>query len=302
MQACFSFQHEIFHGYFEWCDIFNGQSHYGVLMFLCVQALRLIKYAVGKSGVEFRREMQRHSVAVRHLVHYKGHPDPLKGDALNKAVRDTAQETISAIFSAGDGKPTPADDRNRRIEGFGNTNYEVSYDDKKSFISEVVGLGSASIKQGLSNLAQGHSIMKNETGTYKSPNLRRSLTIESEDSGRYEPVTYRNETQSSLGHSNNQSSGSWNPDSRVLKMETSSDNSDASHSQSKTREGRLLETIVTSGGVRLQPTRDALQVFLAEAAKLDALSLSHALELKLQSPMWQARIFKINNDFLFLCI
>ncbi|MFS8024888.1 putative AP-4 complex accessory subunit Tepsin [Helianthus anomalus] len=56
------------------------------------EALRVIKYAVGKSGVEFRREMQRNSVAVRQLVHYKGQPDPLKGDALNKSVRETAQE------------------------------------------------------------------------------------------------------------------------------------------------------------------------------------------------------------------
>ncbi|KAJ6427513.1 hypothetical protein OIU84_022999 [Salix udensis] len=63
------------------------------------KALRLIKYAVGKSGVEFRREMQRHSAAVRQLFHYKGQMDSLKGDALNKAVRDTAHETISAIFS-----------------------------------------------------------------------------------------------------------------------------------------------------------------------------------------------------------
>ncbi|MFS7920007.1 putative AP-4 complex accessory subunit Tepsin [Helianthus anomalus] len=42
------------------------------------EALRVIKYAVGKSGVEFRREMQRNSVAVRQLVHYKGQPDLLK--------------------------------------------------------------------------------------------------------------------------------------------------------------------------------------------------------------------------------
>ncbi|XP_054781272.1 protein MODIFIED TRANSPORT TO THE VACUOLE 1 [Prosopis cineraria] len=254
------------------------------------KALRLIKYAVVKSGVEFRREMQRHSVAIRQLLHHKGQPDPLKGDALNKAVQDTAQEAISAIFSAEDSKPTPAEDLNRRIQGFGNTNFEVSSEDKKSFLSEVVGIGSASIKQGLSNLAQGHSIMKNETGTYKSPNLRRSLTMETEDSGRYEPVTYINETQGSFGHSKNQSSGSWNPDSRVVKMEALNGDSNANHSGSKTREDRLLETIVTSGGVRLQPTRDALQVFLTEAVKLDALSLSHALEIKLQSPMWQVRM------------
>ncbi|KAF7814242.1 protein MODIFIED TRANSPORT TO THE VACUOLE 1-like [Senna tora] len=251
-------------------------------------ALRLIKYAAGKSGVEFRREMQRHSVAVRQLFHYKGEPDPLKGDALNKAVRDTAHETISAIFSEEENnKPAPAEDINRRIQGFGNTNFEVPSEDKKSFLSEVVGIGSASIKQGLSSLTQGRSLIKNDTGSYKGPNLQRSLTIETEHSDKYEPVKYHNESQSSFGLKN-QSSGPWNQDSKVTKVEISNGDSNTSYSESKTREDRLLETIVTSGGVRLQPTRDSIQVFLTEAAKLDALALSHALELKLRSPMWQA--------------
>ncbi|XP_020225364.1 protein MODIFIED TRANSPORT TO THE VACUOLE 1 [Cajanus cajan] len=255
------------------------------------KALRLIKYAVAKSGVEFRREMQRHSVAVRQLFHYKGQLDPLKGDALNKAVRDTAHEAISAIFSEDNNKPAPSEDLNRRIQGFGNTNYEPPTEDKKSFISEVVGIGSASIKQGLNSLTQGHSLMKNnDPGSYKSPNLRRSLTNEAEHSDRYEPVAYRNESQSSFGVSKNQSTGPWIQDSRINKVETTNGESGASSVESKTREEKLLETIVTSGGVRLQPTRDAIQVFLTEAAKLDALALCHAIELKLQSPIWQVRM------------
>lgn len=52
-------------------------------------------------------------------------------------------------------------------------------------------------------------------------------------------------------------------------------------------EERLSETIVTSGGVRLQPTRDAIQAFLTQAAKLDSVVMSLALEMKLQSPLWQ---------------
>ncbi|KAK7255427.1 hypothetical protein RIF29_28836 [Crotalaria pallida] len=254
------------------------------------KALRLIKYAVGKSGVEFRREMQRHSVAVRQLLHYKGQLDPLKGDALNKAVRDTAQEAISAIFSEENKPAAPAEDVNRRIQGFGNTNFEPPSSDKKSFISEVVGIGSASIKQGLNSLTQGHSLMKNDTGNYRGPNLQRSLTIESEHGDKYEPVAFRNETQSSFVHPKNQSSGHWNQDSRVTTTEISYGDSSASYSEGKTREDRLLETIVTSGGVRLQPTRDAIHVFLTEAAKLDALGLCHALESKLQVPMWQVRM------------
>ncbi|TKY48198.1 VHS domain-containing protein [Spatholobus suberectus] len=263
------------------------------------KALRLIKYAVGKCGAEFRREMQRHSVAIRQLLHYKGQLDPLKGDALNKAVRDTAQDAISAIFSAdANNKPPPsapaAADLNRRIQGFGNTNFQAPSQDKKSFLSEVVDIGSATIKQGLSALTQGHSsLIKNEagSGTHKAPyNLHGSSNAETELGNGYEPVAYRNETRSTSGLSKNQSGGPWNQDTSVTRMEISNGKTDASYAESKTQEDRLLETVASSGGVRLQPTRDAIQVFLTEAAKLDAMALCHALERKLQSPMWQVRM------------
>ncbi|KAJ0075820.1 hypothetical protein Patl1_34220 [Pistacia atlantica] len=255
------------------------------------KALRLIKYAVGKSGVEFRREMQRHSAAVRQLFHYKGQLDPLKGDALNKAVRDTAHETISAIFSEENKPaPAPAEDLNKRIQGFGNTNFDMPSEDRKSFLSEVVGIGSASIKQGITNFTQGHSLKKNDNGSYRSPNLRRSLTIENEYQDKYDPVELHNESQAGFGISKNVS-GPWNQESRVMKEDRLNGDSSSSYTESKTREEKMLETIVTSGGVRLQPTRDAIQVFLVEAAKLDALALSRALELKLQSPLWQACSF-----------
>ncbi|KAG4989371.1 hypothetical protein JHK85_032354 [Glycine max] len=164
------------------------------------KTLRLIKYAVGKCGVEFRREMQRHSVAIRQLLHYKGQSDPVKGDAFNKAMRDTAQEAISAIFSADDTNkqplpaPAAAAGLNRRIEGFGNTNFQApSQDNKKSFLGEVVDIGNATTKQGLSAFTQGHSsLIKNEagTGTYKGPNnLPASFMTATESGDRYEPFT-----------------------------------------------------------------------------------------------------------------
>ncbi|KAJ4952205.1 hypothetical protein NE237_029037 [Protea cynaroides] len=254
------------------------------------KALRLIKYAVGKSGVEFRREMQRHSVAVRQLFHYKGQLDPLKGDALNKAVRDTAHEAISAIFSEEESRPAPAEDLNKRIQGFGNTNFEMPSEDRKSFLSEVVGLGSASIKQGLSSITAAHSVKNNDNGSYKGPNLRRSLTTENDDPDRYERFEHQSETRASSGISKNPGGGPWGQESRGNMKETTNGSSGSSYSGSKTREERLLETIVTPGGVRLQPTRDAMQAFFVEASKLDAMVLSHALESKLQSPVWQVRM------------
>ncbi|WVZ72943.1 hypothetical protein U9M48_021324 [Paspalum notatum var. saurae] len=256
------------------------------------KALRLIKYAVGKSGTDFKREMQRHSAAMRQLVHYKGHPDPLRGDALNMAVRETANEAIAAIFSTEDPKPAVATESlGKRIQGFGNTNYEPSRDDKKSFLSElseVVGIGSQSIKQGLSNFAAAHAMMTNDNGgTYKSPNLRRSLTTESERYGRYDPSEIQSESRASSGSSKNAASGSWGP---TPSGSAPTDDTSSSQPGVKTREEKLLETIVTASGVRLQPTRDALQIFLTEASKLDAVALSRALENKLSSPLWQVRM------------
>nr|DAD26841.1 TPA_asm: hypothetical protein HUJ06_028309 [Nelumbo nucifera] len=259
------------------------------------KALRLIKYAVGKSGVEFRREMQRHSVAVRQLFHYKGQLDPLKGDALNKAVRDTAHEAISAIFAAEENKPAPSEDLSKRIQGFGNTNFDMPSEDKKSFLSEVVGLGSASIIQGISSITAAHSLRKNDSGSYKSPTLRRSLTTEIESPDRYERFEPHGETQGSSGTSRSDGAGTWGQDSRQNMSISTNGDSSSSYTGSKSREEKLLETIVTSGGVRLQPTRDAIQAFLVEASKLDVMSLSYALESKLQSHLWQV-LSLLNGD------
>lgn len=263
-----------------------------------------MKYAVGKSGVEFRREMQRHSGVMRQLVHYKGQQDPLKGDALNKAVRETAQEAISAMFASEDNKVVaPADNLNKRIQGFGNTNYEMPSEEKKSFLSEVVGLGSASIIQGLTNIASAHSMKKNDVGSYKSPTLRRSLTNEIDSREKYVVNEHHGESWTSSVVSKNVGSGTWSQDSRAnMASSVAYEDSGSSQKGVKSREDRLLETIVTSGGVRLQPTRDALQAFLVEAAKLDAVAMSHAIESKLQSHLWQASFchLSLNLDYLFV--
>ncbi|KZV38345.1 VHS domain-containing protein [Dorcoceras hygrometricum] len=255
------------------------------------KALRVIKYAVGKSGVEFRREMQRNSVDIRQLMHYKGQPDPLKGDALNKAVRETAQETLSTLFSSDESKSTPVESSlGSRIQGFGSTNYEMPSEDKKSFISEVVDIGTATIKQRLNSFIQSPSMRKNDdTGTYRSPNLRRSFTSENDYSNQYEGIGSHGTNDSSSRFSKNAGSGNWSQDISSSLGETSNGDSAATYSQ-KTREEKLIETIVTAGGVRLQPTRDALHVFLLEASKLNPLALGQAIEAKLKSPMWQVRM------------
>ncbi|KAF9603831.1 hypothetical protein IFM89_038014 [Coptis chinensis] len=135
---------------------------------------------------------------------------------------------------------------------------------------------------------------KNSGGSYKGPVLlRKSLTTESDGQDRYERFESHNETRSSSSEnlknvSGGGGGGTWGQDLRVNVMEVSNGGSSSSHAAaSKSREERLLETVVTSGGVRLQPSCDALQVFIVEASKLNAVALSRAIDLKLQSHLWQ---------------
>ena len=121
---------------------------------------------------------------------------------------------------------------------------------------------------------------------YKNP-IRRSLTTETDRYGRYDPSEIQGESRATSGASKNVSSGSWGPSPS---SSASAGDTESSQPGIKTREERLLETIVTASGVRLQPTRDALQIFLTEASKLDAVALSRALESKLNSPLWQVSL------------
>lgn len=40
------------------------------------------------------------SCTPRDLVHYRGEPDPFKGDALNERVREAAKEAIELLYNA----------------------------------------------------------------------------------------------------------------------------------------------------------------------------------------------------------
>lgn len=256
----------------------------------CLQALRLIKYSVAKAGVEFRREMQRHSGVIRQMFHYRGEPDALRGDALNKAVRDTAHEVVAAIFAAEE-KQTASEDVNKRIQGFGNTNFEMPLDDRKSFLSEVVELGSASIRQGL-NMIGGQSnnnyfdAKGNPAGSYRGPSLRKSLTSERDTFSKNQREGPWTESPYSLGSSEIRDVPP-NQDYRVSSSDVSNEKLGPSQVRGSSQEERLLDSITTVGGVRLQPSREAIQRFLLEAPKLDCYILSQALIAKLHSNVWQ---------------
>lgn len=257
------------------------------------KTLRMIKYVVAKGGPEFRRQMQRQSAAIRQLFDYKGQVDDLRGDALNKAVRDTAKEAIAAIF-ASDDKPPQMEDASKRIMGFGSTNYDMPAEGKKSLINEVVEIGSASIRQGLSRISEltttGNTRLKsNDSGSYRGPSLRKSLTSERETidmfrMGQEETGDVRISLESTSARAGTSAYGS-----RFVESEVRNGRERSENGRGASQEERLLENITAPGGMRLQPTRENLQTFLANALKLDPKSLGYALESKLRSHAWQVR-------------
>ncbi|GJZ43302.1 hypothetical protein Tco_0590557 [Tanacetum coccineum] len=131
---------------------------------------------------------------------------------------------------------------------FGNTSYDAPSDDNRSFLSEVVGIRSATIKQGFNNLKQAQTTSKNNTGTYRSPNLRRSLTNETN----YSETLPTSRLSADV-------SGPWGQKVKTTQEDYTSGGASlgwsSSYSREKSHEERLLETIITSGGVRLQPTK-----------------------------------------------
>ena len=81
-----------------------------------LKALRCVKWLCQRGNEpRFRRAMTKRSGPVRTCVSHTGRPDPQRGDAPHKAVRDMAKETLEALF-ANDGSGGGG---GGRMEGFG---------------------------------------------------------------------------------------------------------------------------------------------------------------------------------------
>ncbi|CAE8703761.1 unnamed protein product, partial [Polarella glacialis] len=99
------------------------------------KVLKIIKHVCEQGKPEFRRAIQKKAELIKGCLQYRGTPDPLKGDAPNKAVREEADLAVKAVFSSdaslnaygvssesgkkmqGFGSDGPADDMHGRIGG-----------------------------------------------------------------------------------------------------------------------------------------------------------------------------------------
>ena len=112
----------------------------------------------------------------------------------------------------------------------------------------------------------------------RGPNLRRSLTSERES--KYNPSEFQASTYSSSAREVFDSSHSNN-------IDLSGGGSQTNNRVPASPEARLLDSVTTPGGVRLQPSRETVQNFLTGAVKLDAERLVQAFENKLSAHSWQ---------------
>jgi hypothetical protein len=82
-----------------------------------LKSLRVIKHCCQHGHLTFRRDMQGKTATIKEMMQYRGAPDALNGDTFNRAVRDTAQDVMNAIFDT-----TTASEQLQstgRMQGFG---------------------------------------------------------------------------------------------------------------------------------------------------------------------------------------
>lgn len=301
-----------------------------------------------KAGREFRRYIQRRASEIKSYFHYRGHPDPLRGDAPNKAVREMAHEAVQAIFtqpeearSTAAAAPGPMENAPRkRMEGFGNTpvnppGKQGSSGPGQQGIGDILGKGVAMFTgppggAGGSRRAYEVEEEQNSRGSYVGP--------QAYGAGRYDERGYggapgRSSYGDEYGHNDydghdfrsprdrDYSDGphgrsSYGNDSYGDRREVAHDRREAASEEGRVSAGsgmqgspeeKAVEAVAAHGGVRLQPTREALRDFVAGLSRLHAGRVAQALENRLHSPAWQVSCVQVtpscaqNVDGCVLC-
>eukprot|EP00195_Chlamydomonas_chlamydogama_P001546 CAMPEP_0202923474 /NCGR_PEP_ID=MMETSP1392-20130828/78467_1 /ASSEMBLY_ACC=CAM_ASM_000868 /TAXON_ID=225041 /ORGANISM="Chlamydomonas chlamydogama, Strain SAG 11-48b" /LENGTH=351 /DNA_ID=CAMNT_0049617155 /DNA_START=57 /DNA_END=1109 /DNA_ORIENTATION=- len=249
------------------------------------KALRLTRHLCIKGCSQFQKCMQRYSSSVRELVHYKGEPDPFKGDAVNQRVRDTAKETIELLYSASTPAAT-APSVQGRIQGFGYSAPSLPVSSTASTSSRIMGFGSDGAvmpppSSNSSNLSSGLSSAMNSFGGM----VRNTFpTNRSEHTSALHQRTASGD--SGYGAFGSGSGGSFGNGSG-FRQHTAAGLGSAAASNVMVSEFQLVEDICTPGGMRPTPDPEDLRKFVELASGMDGLKIGELLIQKMNSPTWQ---------------
>ncbi|DBA95962.1 TPA: hypothetical protein ACH3X1_001480 [Trebouxia sp. C0004] len=274
------------------------------------KALRLIKHVSNKGASEYRRAICKQAKEIRELTHYKGDPDPFKGDVLNQKVRDAAKETLDAIFQATDTnyssnstKPTLTN----RIQGFGSTNSEPAQSSISSSSNNnsssngggggMVGFGNPRFDSSSTNKSSGNNSGVNKWLPASVANKLDSLSMLPKD--RAGGLRFEGNHGYSSGEDSPQRHSSSNTYTRPSLPQdpqrpplTSTPIYGQSYPQASPSgrsgdEAHLVDDMCTPGGLRAQPDREDLRLFVENAASLNGTTVAELLQTKMESGSWQ---------------
>lgn len=217
---------------------------------------------------------KHYSKAVRELVHFRGMPDPLRGDSLNQKVRDTAREAAEALADQSSQREmnTARAPTRGRIEGFGsetNAAHSAPWDEDPGRTSggTMEGFGRdgpkafeekrpATLSSGLSSFKEwGAGLRSSQVSKWKSGSSLAGQAFSDEPSV---GTSYRPYTEvSPVGPVSSAQSGTA-ADGLVEKQ--------------------MVESICAAGGVRLEPTPEVAKRFFHGLNSLDPVGVNFVLE------------------------
>lgn len=271
-----------------------------------MKALQIIRHVCDQGKPDFRRAVQKKSEVVKACTQYRGTPDPLKGDANNKAVRDEAEAAVKAIFSAdsqtnaygmnaesgkkmqGFGSEASAAETSggfsggashaysgsktyggsSHMVGFGNPNFDNSVkEDRVSMFKQTITNSLQALPRWPGGRTQTTSNEPNQPSSYKAPTAHGMDTIDSSRSG-------------SFG-----SGGPWRSQNELPRKTLTSQ-----ANESGEYEGRLVSEFCMPGGPRVAPSPQALEEFCQKCKSLNALTLGQQIGQQLANGDWRVRL------------
>mmetsp|Transcript_86167 Transcript_86167/g.157095 ORF Transcript_86167/g.157095 Transcript_86167/m.157095 type:complete len:780 (+) Transcript_86167:79-2418(+) len=287
-----------------------------------LKVLKIIRNVCENGKADFRRAIQKKADVVKGCLQYRGSPDPLKGDAPNKMVRDEADVAIKAVFSADSSTNAYGLSTEKKMQGFGsdsqgsesqgscgNSSF-TSYGGgggggggagQKSFGSSgaggMVGFGNPNFNNDAPK-EQG-SQFKNAlevAGGYLSKmkdKVSSNITGQSATSSTNDPNTntYRAPNMNlpqmgSFGSGNVQ--GRWGDNSRPVS--NAGGGGGSTSTSTGEYEARVVSDFCAPGGPRVAPSAAALEDFCRKAESLDASQVARQLRTKLEDQAWQTRL------------
>ncbi|KAK9803894.1 hypothetical protein WJX72_002592 [[Myrmecia] bisecta] len=251
------------------------------------KTLRVIKYICSKGSSDYKRNISKHATAVRELTHYKGEQDPFKGDVPNQRVRDSAKEALDAMFGATEtgynpNSATPT--LTNRIQGFGS----ASADSGMALSSTSTANGDTATSSSGGGRMQGFGNPRFESsakaggglggaGQKWMPSIPKGLIA-----AKRAPML---NTEDKGGYSSGEDNGTYRRPTPLPAQQPPPSRLSAPADGSE--EQRLVDQICTPGGLRAQPEREDLRVFVESTANHNGPTLARLLQNKLESGSWQ---------------